>query len=75
MTIEVTDAAKQHLIKIGFDPALGARPLRRAVQREIEDKLSEQIMRGELSNASHIVVDVTDGEFVFDAKQNVPASI
>jgi ATP-dependent Clp protease ATP-binding subunit ClpC len=75
MTIEVTDAAKQHLIKIGFDPALGARPLRRAVQREIEDKLSEQIMRGELSNGSHIVVDVTDGEFVFDTKQNVPASI
>jgi hypothetical protein len=45
------------------------------VQREIEDKLSEQIKRGELSNASHSVVDVTDGEFVFDAKQNVPASI
>jgi ATP-dependent Clp protease ATP-binding subunit ClpA len=45
------------------------------VQREIEDKLSEQIMRGELSSSSHIVVDVTDGEFVFDTKQNVPASI
>ena len=75
MTIEVTEAAKQHLIKIGYDPALGARPLRRAVQREIEDRLSEKIMRGELSNSSHIVVDLTDGEFVFDTKQNVPASI
>jgi ATP-dependent Clp protease ATP-binding subunit ClpC len=75
MTIEVTAAAKQQLIKIGYDPALGARPLRRAVQREIEDKLSEKIMRGELSNASHIVVDIADGEFVFDTKQNVPASI
>ena len=75
MTIEVTAAAKQELIKIGYDPALGARPLRRAVQREIEDKLSEKIMRGELSNASHIVVDVLNGEFVFDTKQNVPASI
>jgi ATP-dependent Clp protease ATP-binding subunit ClpC len=75
MTIEVTAEAKQHLIKIGFDPALGARPLRRAVQREIEDKLSEQIMRGELTNSAHIVVDVAEGEFVFDAKQNVPASI
>jgi ATP-dependent Clp protease ATP-binding subunit ClpC len=75
MTIEVTEAAKLQLIKIGYDPALGARPLRRAVQREIEDKLSEKIMRGELSNASHIVVDLTDGEFVFDTKLNVPASI
>ncbi|MFM2238576.1 MAG: hypothetical protein RL389_923, partial [Actinomycetota bacterium] len=75
MTIEVTAEAKQHLIKIGFDPALGARPLRRAVQREIEDKLSEQIMRGELTNSAHIVVDVAEGEFVFDTKQNVPASI
>jgi ATP-dependent Clp protease ATP-binding subunit ClpC len=75
MTIEVTADAKQHLIKIGFDPALGARPLRRAVQREIEDKLSEQIMRGELTNSAHIVVDVAEGEFVFDTKQNVPASI
>jgi ATP-dependent Clp protease ATP-binding subunit ClpC len=45
------------------------------VQREIEDKLSEKIMRGELSNASHIVVDITDGEFVFDTKQNVATSI
>jgi ATP-dependent Clp protease ATP-binding subunit ClpC len=75
MTIEVTEAAKLQLIKIGYDPALGARPLRRAVQREIEDKLSEKIMRGELSNASHIVVDVLGTEFVFDTKLNVPASI
>jgi ATP-dependent Clp protease ATP-binding subunit ClpC len=75
LTIEVTEAAKLQLIKIGYDPALGARPLRRAVQREIEDKLSEKIMRGELSNSSHIVVDVLGTEFVFDTKLNVPASI
>jgi ATP-dependent Clp protease ATP-binding subunit ClpC len=75
MTIEVTEAAKQQLIKIGYDPALGARPLRRAVQREIEDRLSEKIMRGELSNSAHIVVDASGDEFVFDTKQNVAASI
>ena len=75
MTIEVTPAAKQRLITIGYDPALGARPLRRAVQREIEDVLSEKIMRGELRNSAHIVVDVADGEFAFDTKQNVAASI
>jgi ATP-dependent Clp protease ATP-binding subunit ClpC len=65
MTIEVGQAAKDRLIEIGFDPTLGARPLRRAVQREVEDKLSEQILHGQLLNASHVKVDFVDGEFVF----------
>jgi len=65
MTIEVSQAAKDRLIEIGFDPTLGARPLRRAVQREVEDKLSEQILHGQLLNAHHIKVDYIDGEFVF----------
>jgi len=65
MTIEVSQAAKDRLIEIGFDPTLGARPLRRAVQREVEDKLSEQILHGQLLNAHHIKVDYVDGEFVF----------
>ena len=65
MTISITQAAKDRLIEIGFDPTLGARPLRRAVQREIEDKLSEKIMHGELKNSSHINVDFINGEFVF----------
>ena len=68
MTIAVTTAAKDRLIEIGFDPTLGARPLRRAVQREIEDKLSEKIMHGELKNASHIDVDFVNGEFVFTSR-------
>ena len=67
MTLEVTTAAKERLIEIGFDPALGARPLRRAVQREVEDKLSERILHGELVNASHVVVDFLEGEFVFSS--------
>ena len=68
MTIAVTQAAKDRLIEIGFDPTLGARPLRRAVQREIEDKLSEKIMHGELKNASHIDVDFVNGEFIFASR-------
>ena len=68
MTIAITTAAKDRLIEIGFDPTLGARPLRRAVQREIEDKLSEKIMHGELKNASHIDVDFVNGEFVFTSR-------
>ena len=68
LTIAVSQAAKDRLIEIGFDPTLGARPLRRAVQREIEDKLSEKIMHGELKNSSHIDVDFANGEFTFNSR-------
>jgi ATP-dependent Clp protease ATP-binding subunit ClpC len=68
MTIDLTLAAKEHLIEVGFDPALGARPLRRAMQNEIEDRLSEKILHGELNSGDHIHVDFADGEFVFVTK-------
>ncbi|MFM6971648.1 MAG: ATP-dependent Clp protease ATP-binding subunit [Rhodoluna sp.] len=71
MTLAVTPAAKDRLIEIGFDPTLGARPLRRAVQREVEDKLSEKILHGELLNAAHVDVDFVNGEFVFTSKDRV----
>ena len=73
MTFEVTEAAKDRLIDIGFDPALGARPLRRAMQREVEDKLSEKILQGELHAGDHVHVDVVDGEFVFTTSKNALA--
>ena len=75
MTIELSPAAKQQLITLGYDPALGARPLRRAVQREIEDKLSEKIVRGELPPTSHVSVDFVGGEFVFSDRVREAASI
>ena len=75
MTISLTPAAKQRLIELGYDPALGARPLRRAVQREIEDKLSEKIVRGELVSASHVDVDLVGDEFVFTDKVHQAATI
>ncbi|MCE4026314.1 ATP-dependent Clp protease ATP-binding subunit [Microbacterium sp. Au-Mic1] len=65
MTVELTDAAKDQLIEIGFDPTLGARPLRRAMQREVEDQLSEKILHGELNPGDHVHVDAKDGKFVF----------
>jgi ATP-dependent Clp protease ATP-binding subunit ClpC len=65
LTVDVTVAAKEHLIEIGFDPALGARPLRRAMQREVEDRLSERILKGELNAGDHVHIDFVDGEFVF----------
>ena len=75
MTIEVGQAAKDRLIEIGFDPTLGARPLRRAVQREVEDKLSEQILHGQLLNAHHIKVDFVNGEFVFENASRAAAPV
>ena len=65
MTIELTQATKEQLIKVGFDPSLGARPLRRAIQHEVEDRLSERILQGELNSGDHVHVDFVDGEYVF----------
>ncbi|MFN2537267.1 MAG: ATP-dependent Clp protease ATP-binding subunit [Mycobacteriales bacterium] len=58
MGLEVTPTAKLLLAKKGYDPVLGARPLRRTIQREIEDTLSEQILFGSLSAGQIVVVDV-----------------
>jgi ATP-dependent Clp protease ATP-binding subunit ClpC len=66
LSIEMSDAAKDRLIDIGFDPTLGARPLRRAMQSEIEDRISERILDGDLSAGDHIKVDYVDGQFEFD---------
>src|ERR1700749_1329983 len=62
MGLELTTAAKQLLAKKGYDPVLGARPLRRTIQREIEDPLSEKILFGELGAGEIVVVDTAPGE-------------
>ncbi|KGN30980.1 ATP-dependent Clp protease ATP-binding protein [Knoellia sinensis KCTC 19936] len=59
MGIELTPAAKALLAKRGYDPVLGARPLRRTIQREIEDVLSEKILFGELKSGEIVAVDAT----------------
>ena len=63
--MDLTLAAKEQLVKVGFDPTLGARPLRRAIQREVEDRLSERILQGQLNAGDHVHVDFVAGEFVF----------
>jgi ATP-dependent Clp protease ATP-binding subunit ClpC len=61
MAIELTPAAKQLLAKRGYDPVLGARPLRRTIQREIEDPMSEKMLFGDLKPGEIVIVDV-EGE-------------
>ena len=81
MGIELTHAAKVLLSEKGYDPVLGARPLRRAIQRDIEDVLSEKILFGELSAGQVIIVDAEGeaplGEFTFhgvDKSEHTPAN-
>ena len=75
MGIELTQAAKDLLALRGYDPLLGARPLRRVIQREIEDALSERILFGELKAGEIIVVDVegvdADAKFTFAGSAKV----
>jgi len=73
MSIELTDAAKKLLAERGYDPAMGARPLRRTMQRMIEDQLSEKILFGEISAGEKITVDVEgegqDAQFTFSSQK------
>ena len=78
MDLELTPAAKQLLAEKGYDPVLGARPLRRAIQREIEDALSEKILFGDLKPGQTVVVDAEGegllGEFIFSAKMTATSA-
>jgi ATP-dependent Clp protease ATP-binding subunit ClpB len=65
MNIELTDAAKEHLIKEGYDPVYGARPLKRAIQREIQNPLANRILAGDFKEGQKIKVDAKDGQLVF----------
>src|SRR5699024_882077 len=81
MTIELTDAAKELLADRGYDPVLGARPLRRTIQHEIEDQLSERILFDELRSGQTVYVDVEgegpDAKFTFRGvdTERVPVSV
>jgi len=63
----LSDAARERLAKLGYDPQFGARPLKRVLQREILNELSKQILAGKIHKDSLIFVDLrNDTEFVFE---------
>ncbi|HWD40151.1 MAG TPA: ATP-dependent Clp protease ATP-binding subunit [Fimbriimonas sp.] len=64
IVIDLSDAVKNLLVEQGYDPNLGARPLRRAVQRYIEDPLSEEMLLGRFQSGDHILADTEDGKTV-----------
>lgn len=69
LSLNVTDAALDHLGKAGFDPVYGARPLKRAIQHELENVLAQRILAGEFVSGDAVVVDVADGELIFTKGQ------
>ncbi|MGE5599045.1 MAG: ATP-dependent Clp protease ATP-binding subunit [Bacteroidota bacterium] len=69
MRLEVAPAAREVLAKEGFDPTYGARPLRRAIQRMIENPLSEEILAGRIRLEDDIQVEVEEGRLVFRTKK------
>lgn len=68
LSIEVTDEVKDHLAKNGYSEAYGARPLRRLIQRKVEDMLAEEILSGKYSAGDTIVLKLIDEKIAFDKK-------
>ncbi len=66
VTLHMSDAAKAKLAELGYDPAFGARPLRRVIAREIETPLAREILQGHVPDSSVLSVDYSDGRFQFD---------
>ena len=73
LKLEVSEAAKDLLVAEGFDPSLGARPLRRTITRLIENPVSEAILRGEFTGGHVIIVDEEEGRLVFDVREDTEA--
>jgi ATP-dependent Clp protease ATP-binding subunit ClpB len=73
IALEVTPAAKHLLAAEGFDPIYGARPLKRTIQREVENPLAEKVLEGNLTQGSKVVMDAAGGEVVFLTEPAAPS--
>ncbi len=71
--LELTDEAQDYLANKGYDPAFGARPLKRLIQRELQDPLALKLLSGEISEGSTVTVDVGDGGLAFGAARQSDA--
>jgi ATP-dependent Clp protease ATP-binding subunit ClpC len=74
VSLELTEAAKAKLVKQGYDPVFGARPLRRVVTREVENPLSKRILAGEFKEGDTVVLDTTEEGYEFYSKEAVAAA-
>jgi ATP-dependent Clp protease ATP-binding subunit ClpA len=71
--LELTDAARAVLVKHGYDPAFGARPLKRTLQREVENPLALKVLSGEIGEGDTVLVDAQDGEISFEVRSAATA--
>ena len=63
--MELSEEVLDFISSVGFDEEMGARPLKRAIQKEIEDKISDCLLNGNIKNGSNILADIENGEIVF----------
>ena len=68
ITLELTPRAKDYLVDIGYDPTYGARPLRRAIQREVETPLAYKIVAGQIKEGDHVIIDFKEGKLTFEPR-------
>jgi ATP-dependent Clp protease ATP-binding subunit ClpB len=68
LNVELTESAKLELVELGFDPAFGARPLKREIVKNIQNPLAEHLLSGEYSQGDTVLVDMCEGRFIFSKK-------
>jgi ATP-dependent Clp protease ATP-binding subunit ClpB len=75
IALELTDAAKEALAEAGWDPSYGARPLKRAIQRLVENPLAKALLEGRFAEGGAVRVDAAEGELVFETVEGAAAAV
>jgi ATP-dependent Clp protease ATP-binding subunit ClpC len=79
-TVEITEAAAHHMATVGYDPSYGARPLRRLLQRQVENELSKRLLKGEYKTGDHVIIDYdpaaeNDSKLTFQVTELAPIAV
>jgi ATP-dependent Clp protease ATP-binding subunit ClpC len=75
ITLTASDAARLKLAELGFDPEMGARPLRRVIQNKVEDRLSDKLLAGEFKRGDHILVETGEDDVVLLRQEPAPEAM
>jgi ATP-dependent Clp protease ATP-binding subunit ClpB len=73
ISLELTSAAKEMVVQLGYDPAFGARPLKRVIQHRIADPLASQILEGKIQDGDHVLIDVVGDQLTFTVMETLEA--
>ena len=72
--LTITDAVREHLVRVGYDPAYGARPLKRAIQKEIETPLARKLVTGDIRDGQSVHVSLRNHQLTFDVESAAHAN-